>query len=318
VRFGFGLAVFIAFTMAASSAASTERSQPLSLAFWDAEHGLISTVDWGSCGTGFNCTGSIQTTRDGGRSWRTTWRGNVVRNVVAVPGTRIAWATVEPKHTCGTRLLSPCATQLLVSRDGGQHWAPRRSVVEVPSIPSRLVAYAFRSGNTWRLKRTVNGGRTWSTLKGPCPLADGVATSFASKHRGWVVCTAQAAMGSQPKSIYETVDAARSWKLVANGSWKRSRGGLSVFGYPAGISFTSKGRGLLWEARGGLYLTEDGGRHWKGTAGTAPERREGISGWFASKRQAFLLLQDDPARRYELLRSDDGGRSWHVIRSWLR
>ncbi len=125
-------------------------------------------------------------------------------------------------------------------------------------------------------------------------------------------------MGSQPKYVYETVDGARTWKLVANGSWNRSRGGLSVFGYPAGISFTSKGRGLLWEARGGIYLTEDGGRHWKGTAGAQPETREGISGWFASDRQAFLLVQDDRAGRYELVRSDDGGHSWRIVRSWPR
>jgi len=91
-----------------------------------------------------------------------------------------------------------------------------------------------------------------------------------------------------------------------------------VFGYPAGISFTRSGRGLLWEARGVVYLTEDGGRHWKRTAGTQTESREGISAWFASARQAFLLLQDDTARRYELLRSDDGAHSWHVVQSWLR
>lgn len=204
--------------------------------------------------------------------------------------------------------------------DGGRTWTPGERGVETPSTPLPLVAYAFRSGQIWRLGRTTDDGRTWSSVRGPCPRADGAAPSFGSRRRGWVVCTLQAAAGSQPKAVYETADGATSWRLVAKGSFAAgtSRGGLSVFGYVGGLTFVRSGRGLLWETRGSTYRTSNGGRSWRGLSVTAPETREGLSGWLVDDRLGFLLLQNDRRARYELLRTDDGGTTWKLVRIWPR
>jgi len=71
---------------------------------------------------------------------------------------------------------------------------------------------------------------------------------------------------------------------------RRFAGGLHLYGYPQGIAFARDGTGVLWESRGTLFLTRDGGRHWTPYPQVArPEDDVGLSA-AAVAGHAFALL----------------------------
>ena len=297
---------------------------PYSVAFWSAQDGVAGLIDWGTCsGRSYFCKGAIAVTHDGGRTWKATWRGAAVRSVTVVRGTTHAWAGVEPLESCGKSIASPCPTQLLHSRDRGLTWRQiaEEHLVE-PSFVSDRVGFAFRSRpgteKMGPLLRTLDGGRTWQRLGGPCLGELGGTLSFATPRRGWVLCTSQPGGGMQPKAIFETGNGGRTWRLVAEARWtgSRSRGGLSTGGYPYGISFSANGEGLLWQARGDTFSTRDGGRHWQPLELTDPEIVEGHAGCVVSPRMRFLLLRNDRVGEFQLLRNRGGG--WQIVHRWDR
>ena len=96
-------------------------------------------------------------------------------------------------------------------------------------------------------------------------------------------------------------------------------GGLFGSGYPRGMSMLASGDGLLWEDRENTYRTTDGGWYWCALSITSPESREGYSGWVVSPETSYLLVRDNGTRfDIELMRSNDGARTWRRIRSWPR
>ena len=94
----------------------------------------------------------------------------------------------------------------------------------------------------------------------------------------------------------------------------RSSHGLASYGYPEGISFAPQGYGLLWESRGFLYLTRDGGRHWKTLGIAKPEVDSGLSAVMLRGQRAFVLLTREGS--YRLLSATGGIRSWTVVHRW--
>jgi photosystem II stability/assembly factor-like uncharacterized protein len=294
---------------------------PSSIAFWTRDHGLASSVVYGPTA---RSEGQLAVTRDGGKTWLTTWRGRAVFEVSVVRGTREAWAAVSPRSSC-----LDCPTDLLHSRNGGRTWQLAARGLSIPSFPSPLVGYAFRSrqADAGPLLRTLDGSRTWRRVPSPCRrgwrrYAWSAAVSFVSPKHGWIVCTGQPSTGSQAKAIYETLNGGSRWERLVNVQFEPGhlrRGGVSLLGYPRGISLTPSGRGLLWAARSSTFLTTDRGRHWRRLSRTRPEEREGVSGWLVSDRVGYLLLQEN--RRtigWELLRTADGGTTWHRMHAWLR
>jgi photosystem II stability/assembly factor-like uncharacterized protein len=268
------------------------------------------------------CRGAIAVTNDGGRRWMTTWRGDVVRSITVVRGTRDAWAAVEPLQACGTSLPSPCPTRLLHSRDGGRTWQPRAQHLVDPSFGAQDVGFAVRSRpgdvEMGPVMRTSDVGRTWQHVGGPCVEATGTSLSFASARHGWLLCTSQPGAGIQPKAVFETRNGGRRWRLVADAYFTRigeSRGGLSTGGYPYGISFAPGGHGLLWQARGHTYSTRDGGRHWQASSLTFPDVMEGKAASVVSADTRFLVVRNGRSGTYELLRLSRSGRA-HVVQRW--
>jgi len=218
---------------------------------------------------------------------------------------------------------------LLHSRDRGLTWQHAKRGLSLPSFPTSRVGFALRSrqADAGPLMRTLNGGRTWRRVRSPCHKGWGghawaAAVSFASPRHGWLLCTGQPSAGSQSKAVYMTTTSGASWKRLVNVHFEPGRirsGGLLWQGYPRGISFTPSGRGILWAARDNTYRTQDGGRSWARLSVTSPEEREGLSASLVSNRVGYLLLQDSGRRNdWELLRTNDGGRSWRVVRSWAR
>ena len=268
------------------------------------------------------CKGAIAVTGNGGRSWRTTWRGEVVRSITVVRGTSEAWAAVEPHKACGTSMPSPCPTHLLHSRDGGHTWKLRAQHLVGVSFGARDVGFAVRSRPTddeiGPLMRTADRGRTWQRLGGPCVGATGASLSFVSARHGWLLCTSQPGAGMQPKAVFETRSGGKRWRLVADAFFTRigrSRGGLSTSGYPLGISFEPGGHGLLWQTRGHTYSTSDGGRHWRSMRVTSPEVIEGQAASVVSAETSFLIVRNGRAGTYELLRLVRG-RHASIVHRW--
>jgi photosystem II stability/assembly factor-like uncharacterized protein len=324
VRSVFYICVLLIVTAQGSAARATAHAPaPTSISFWNTRDGLAALIDWGTCsGRRYFCRGAIAVTSDGGHSWTTSWRGAAVRSVAAVRGTREAWAAVEPRETCGTRLPSPCTTRLLHSRDGGRTWQLSTRHLVDPSFGSRDVGFAVRahSGDVEMgpVMRTSDRGRTWSRLGGPCVGATGTSLSFASARHGWLLCTSQPGAGMQAKAVFETRNGGKRWRLVADAyfaRWGRTRGGLSTAGYPGGISFEPGGHGLLWQTRGHTYSTRDGGRHWRAMNLTSPELIEGGSASVVSPDVRFLLLRNGRSLRYELLRLRRNGHA-DVVHRW--
>jgi photosystem II stability/assembly factor-like uncharacterized protein len=305
----------------AAQARTTRQPVPTSIAFWDRDHGLAAFVVYGPTD---RSEGYLSTTADGGKTWKIRWRGTGVSYVATVPGTREAWAQIWPKSVC-----IDCPGLMIRSRDSGRTWRRAGTAPSRPSFPSRQVGFAMRSrqANSGPLMKTTNGGRSWRRVGAPCRRGWGgyawsAALSFVSPRRGWLICTGQPGAGNQSKALYTTANGGVTWKRLLNVYFEPARnqlGGLQRAGYPHGISFTGNGRGLLWSDRGSTFRTRDGGRHWLPVRATRHEEQAGLSGWQVNDRVGYLLLQVN-ARRYgwRLLRTENGGRTWRLVRSWLR
>jgi photosystem II stability/assembly factor-like uncharacterized protein len=287
---------------------------PLSISFFNTRDGIASFIAWHSCGPSVRCRGAIETTRDGGRSWTIRRVGAVVRSVEAVPGTREAWAALEPVKSCGTRLPSNCPTTLLNSVDGGATWTRTGAYVTAPAFADAQHGFGVRGA---KLVATSDGGKTWRLLGGPCRRFDGASVSFVSATRGWLLCAGGGAMGAQPKTLYETRDGGHHWTLVMKTTFTRhTRGALPLFGYPGGLDFVDARTAWIGEARGDLYATGDGGRTWRSLRITSPDVVEAESTSLLAPGIGFVLLRNGAAGRYELRLTRDGGRTFGLVRTW--
>jgi photosystem II stability/assembly factor-like uncharacterized protein len=75
------------------------------------------------------------------------------------------------------------------------------------------------------------------------------------------------------------------------------------------------GFGVIWESRGTLYLTRDGGSHWIGLPKVArPEQEFGLSGAALPHAIGYVLLSIGV--RVRLIGTGDAGRTWHVVHRW--
>jgi photosystem II stability/assembly factor-like uncharacterized protein len=297
----------------------TQRSLlPNSIAFWDARDGLIGTgVTWRKT------TGTVSATSDGGKTYRVVLRTEGPVSWVSTAGSSDAWAVVG---RCTTT--SDCVSaELLHSRDRGSTWQelPDPGVMRVSfADPSRGLAVAGKG----RLLSTSDGGKTWSSLALPCSQTDAqwakatdeLFVSLPTARRAWAVCVSEPGAGNQGKTVYRSDDGGRSWTIVANRPLfrrpKAASGGLSSYGYPAGVSFSRQGSGLLWESRGTLDLSRDGGRHWKALRVATPEVDSGLSAQMLSRELGFALLFNGDLG-YRLLATADGGTEWRLVHRWL-
>jgi photosystem II stability/assembly factor-like uncharacterized protein len=285
-----------------AGASRTPRFLPQSIAFWDAQHGIATFV---ACGMK-DCLGRIATTADGGRTWIVRARPARIGDVTVVRGSAEAWVQAPGGF--------------LRTVDGGWTWrrVPRTAGLTGISIPTYRVGYALR-GRQYELElvRTTDRGRTWRQMRLPCGQGlnqDGFL-SFVAPRRGWLLCDGQPGAGSQLKALYETLDGARTWRQLP----RSGAAALSGGGYAWGMSMVRSGAGLIWEARGPTYSTKSGGRTWRPITITSPELREGTSGWVVSAHTFYLLVWDNGTRYdVELMRSDDGARTWRRVRFWSR
>lgn len=288
-------AFVIASLVVATGAGAQPTGQPMSISFWDERRGLLVSRTFGPA----DGDSTVHVTRDGGRTWRVVTRpfaGPV--EVSAVVGTGVAFAAT--------------ANGVLRTRDAGDSWA------RVSPRPVERLSFATPS-HGWavegsRIVSTRDGGRTWRSLRGPCPRETYVQVALASRTRGWVVCSFQPGAGQQPKEVWRTRDGGATWELANRASpfGMRVGRGLCVCGYPAGIAMTADGVGWLWMSRGSFYATRDGGRSWTSLPISAPEVVEGRSASLIGSKVGYALFRHRTALRF----TRDGGRTWTVVRRW--
>jgi photosystem II stability/assembly factor-like uncharacterized protein len=118
------------------------------------------------------------------------------------------------------------------------------------------------------------------------------------------------------KAVYRLTR--RGWKRVAYTPFSgRGYGGIALYGYPAGIAMADDAFGLLWESRGTLYVTRDGGSHWTAQPRwVRPEIDFGQSAAALPHGVGFALLAVGGSEHGRLLVTRDSGRTWHTIHRW--
>jgi len=207
-----------------------------------------------------------------------------------------------------------------VTSDGGKTWKvllrTPRPVVSVTVAGANEEA-RLDDGETLG---SSDRGRHWAPVVvgsasgavGPCPA--GAAGSYVSGD--WTLCTTQPGTGNQGKIVYRLF--ASGWRRVSYTPFARkSSNGLDSYGYPQGIAMANDGFGLIWEWRGTLYVTRDGGRNWTGLPKVAqPEVDFGMFGVALRHGVAFVILARGGTEVRRLIETTDAGRSWMVVRSW--
>lgn len=198
--------------------------------------------------------------------------------------------------------------------NGGRTW---RIVLRAPrpvasiSIDSQGEWARFDDGETLH---SVNGGRTWAPAipetaqATPCPpsLDVYVHQVVVTAHHEWALCAGEGGAGEMRKAVYH----------LGTHGWRRVDHGLSPAGYPLGMAMADNGFGLIWESRGPLYVTRDGGSHWIAEPKVAaPEVDFGRSGVALPHRTGFVLLLRDTGHE-RLLKTTDAGRTWRVVHRW--
>jgi hypothetical protein len=193
-----------------------------------------------------------------------------------------------------------------------------------------VVWVGYRGGVAWarlgdgRSLRSSAGGNSWHRAvppglpASPCPpaLAVNVHDVVVTPHgETWALCAGQGAAGSMGKAVYRLT--ADGWRRVAWTPFGRQRGygGIALYGYPLGIAMARDGFGLIWESRGTLYVTRDGGSHWQALPNIAePEVDFGVFAAVLPHGIGFALLMRGEKRR--LVETHDGGRTWRVRHRW--
>lgn len=211
-----------------------------------------------------------------------------------------------------------------VTSDGGRTW----TVVRRTSRPVVAAAYWTEGkyyvelddgetltghGSHWHATTPV-----WSHFESVCP--QGAYTGItANPYSTWSICSGEPGAGNQSKSVYRLT--VGGWKRVAStGISGKSHGDISIYGYPVGIAGGDRPRsfGIIWESRGTLYATRDGGHDWHGLPKVSrPEEDFGIWAYVLPRgNDGFAVLAIGGSENRRLIQTTNAGRTWRVVHRW--
>src|SRR5205807_1258017 len=123
---------------------------PTNTAFFDPDHGIV-VGSFGMNGCDSGCSGRIETTSDGGRTWTAVRNTKHPVGSVTVFGTSDAWVVEKD-------------SELLRSTDRGRTWTDLGEQVTPSSFVSPTIGFALghqRRESNPPLLITTNGGRSW-------------------------------------------------------------------------------------------------------------------------------------------------------------
>jgi len=299
---------------------------PLTLSATDPAHAWALIACPGSRPS---CGRTLIGTTDAGQHWRVMARlPAAVNDVQFVFSGRLGLATsdrclAEPSTT-------RCPGQLLVSRDGGAHWAP------VLAAPGPVFATATAGGQLWAAEpsgsvisflTSTDGGRHWTALgraTSRFPVTAGVRLSLAQGAPGgppglaWVTVYDQlscAMHGCATAFLLHSADGGRSWRPVP-----LAGGGRQDECSPDGIAFSAAPDGSAWAATGrnGAACSPPLGLLYRyGPPGESPGWQP-LPPWPLSQVTALDAVSADVAYAIGdqglLSRTGDGGQHWTQLR----
>jgi photosystem II stability/assembly factor-like uncharacterized protein len=284
---------------------------PNAAAFWTPHEGLLGV---GRCAsTKYACgSGAVELTTDGGHTYRTVLRTKRPVESVQTAGPRGAIVVTFDKDVYRTLDLGRTWK--------GWHVRPGASFA-TPQIGLGFRTYEVHNTTHLGLLRTTNGGRAWTRATKPAKcFSEFPDLDLVTPRLGWIVCGGQPGAGSEEKAVFRTRDGGRSWQAGASAAGmnhSRERGGISLLGYPAGISFAPNGFGLMWESRGVAYVTRDGGNDWRAQQHLSTFDVDFGRGAAAfSDGTGFILFGRGGGPAARLVETRDFGRTWSVVRRW--
>jgi photosystem II stability/assembly factor-like uncharacterized protein len=311
-----------------------EYGSVLRLRFRDARNGLLSTV-----------RGGIYATRDGGAHWSEgiTSAQELQVGSISLPAGHRAFATLdgiglfraEATTRGGSRVFprsdpqpdgplsfatrsdgiaidsnlfsvdgAPVAVE--TTADGGRSWARRTVLPRIGDVsqlertgPQTVWAVAWvASTSVQQLKRSDDDGMTWRTVF-TADAREQLSVTFVSSRVGFL---------STGSELRRTMDGGAHWTRTATARINLAEG-----------RFVSTRVGWASDDQSRLVHTTDAGRTW--TRVPLPVRQKITTSAIADARH-WLLIDGDcvgPSRRDEscpgkALRTQDGGRSWDVIK----
>ncbi|AWB44797.1 hypothetical protein DCC85_11585 [Paenibacillus sp. CAA11] len=145
---------------------------------------------------------------------------------------------------------------------------------------------------------TTDGGVNWkvSSLPKSVQVSD---ISFVSKQQGWLMTTQNSTPGNQEKLLYRTLDGGKTWKTVMHSQTDNSSTTpLPEFGYISDMEFGNSMYGYVVQQeldRPKLYITTDGGYHWRTSNSNFEKKDMGKCDQYTSRSISFLNAQHTSA-----------------------
>jgi photosystem II stability/assembly factor-like uncharacterized protein len=300
-------------TAGVTSAGHAAPLVPYAIAFWDSRHGVLGTGTCPATTRGACREGTIELTSNGGRSFQLVLRTRHPVIGLSTAGPRGAIAQTDGGGSFRTL-------------DRGRSWRPFRLRYGANFVTPRI-GLGFRNHMTHNhlaleLLATSDGGRTWRRRASPCTqaIASAALIDLVTPRLGWIVCLGQPGAGNQEKAVFRTTDGGRTWRggaAVVLFPPRTIRGGIESYGYPQGVAFAADGFGILWESRGTLHVTRDGGTNWLAEPKVArPEIDFGRGAAAFPDGRGFALLGRGGGLPARLLTTDDAGRTWRLVHRW--
>ena len=234
--------------------------------------------------------GEILLTRDGGATWTTSYRCKCTIFALRFASEKTGWAI----GSVGT---------ILRTEDGGRSWVRMDSPTGEPlyAIDVADNGQVWIVGNGGTILSTRNNGIEWTSHTPPTKIAF-TGVGFIDRMNGFAVGY---------KTVLSTNDGGKSWRETASDEWWH----LSSVYIQGDMAWISARTALLPVDKSGL-----------GTGWYTPPGQGTISGvFFANGTLGWMIrtrsrdhLPEKPdgkiASEGTILRTDDGGRSWKVIK----
>jgi photosystem II stability/assembly factor-like uncharacterized protein len=204
-----------------------------------------------------------------------------------------------------------CSSTIYSTPTSGGPWRAMRGapVLQYPYLQllrtSAKEAFLIAQATDGTLHATQDGGVSWVSHPLPSPCAQLAKLTALTGHELWLLCDGPAPSDAQSKSLYYSVNAGKTWVLVATtNAVTLGVGTLPTSGIVTLV--TSVAPAHLWIALddGSLIASTDGGRTWRPQNLPSSAGIEQLTFTDTSHGWAILAPNDT------LYQTSDGGAHW--------